>query len=68
MKRIDQIQSVVTPVDFSDNSKLIAESAVFMAGSFKANLVLLFVVQKFEDYSGFFVPQQQFPSFANQRS
>jgi len=63
MKRIDQIQSVVTPVDFSDNSKLIAESAVFMAGSFKANLVLLFVVQKFEDYSGFFVPQMSIPDF-----
>jgi len=63
MKRIDQIENVVTPVDFSDNSKLIAESAVFMAASFKANLVLLFVVQKFEDYSGFFVPQMSIPDF-----
>lgn len=63
MKRIDQIESVVTPVDFSDNSKLIAESAVFMASSFKADLVLLFVVQKFEDYSGFFVPQMSIPDF-----
>lgn len=63
MKRIEQIQHVVTPVDFSDNSKLIAESAVFMAGSFNANLVLLFVVQKFEDYSGFFVPQMSIPDF-----
>lgn len=63
MKRIEQIKNVVTPVDFSDNSKLIAESAVFMAGSFKAALVLLFVVQKFEDYSGFFVPQMSIPDF-----
>lgn len=63
MKRIDQIKTVVTPVDFSDNSKLIAESAVFMAGSFKARLLLLFVVQKFEDYSGFFVPQMSIPDF-----
>lgn len=63
MKRIDQIKTVVTPIDFSDNSKLIAESAVFMAGSFKAKLLLLFVVQKFEDYSGFFVPQMSIPDF-----
>jgi nucleotide-binding universal stress UspA family protein len=63
MKRIEQVKSVVTPVDFSDNSKLIAESAAFMAGSFKASLVLLFVVQKFEDYSGFFVPQMSIPDF-----
>jgi nucleotide-binding universal stress UspA family protein len=63
MKRIEQVKNVVTPVDFSDNSKLIAESAVFMAGSFKATLVLLFVVQKFEDYSGFFVPQMSIPDF-----
>jgi nucleotide-binding universal stress UspA family protein len=63
MKRIEQVANVVTPVDFSDNSKMIAESAAFMAGSFKANLVLLFVVQKFEDYSGFFVPQMSIPDF-----
>ena len=63
MKRIEQVKNVVTPIDFSDNSKLIAESAAFMAGSFKANLVLLFVVQKFEDYSGFFVPQMSIPDF-----
>ncbi len=63
MNRIEQVKNVVTPVDFSDNSKLIAETAAFMAGSFKANLVLLFVVQKFEDYSGFFVPQMSIPDF-----
>lgn len=63
MKRIDQVKTIITPVDFSDNSKLIAESAAFMAGNFKATLVLLFVVQKFEDYSGFFVPQMNIPDF-----
>ena len=63
MKRIEQIKNVVTPVDFSDNSKLIAESAAFLAASFKASLVLVFVVQKFEDYSGFFVPQMSIPDF-----
>ena len=63
MKRIAQVKNIVTPVDFSDNSKLIAESAAFMAGSLKATLILLFVVQKFEDYSGFFVPQMSIPDF-----
>ena len=61
MNRLEQIKRVVTPIDFSDNSKAIAESAVFMAASFQAELVLVFVVQKFEDYSGFFVPQMNVP-------
>lgn len=34
-----------------------------MAGSFHAALALVFVVQKFEDYSGFFVPQMNVPDF-----
>ncbi len=63
MKRIEKVKTIITPVDFSDNSKLIAESAAFMAGNFKATLILLFVVQKFEDYSGFFVPQMNIPDF-----
>lgn len=63
MKRIDQVKTVVTPIDFSDNSRLVAESAAFMAGSFNASLTLLFIVQKFEDYSGFFVPQMNIPDF-----
>ncbi len=60
---IGQVKTVITPIDFSDNSKLIAEYASYMAGSFKASLELLFVVQKFEDYSGFFVPQMNVPDF-----
>ncbi|MBU1140517.1 MAG: universal stress protein [Proteobacteria bacterium] len=63
MKRIEQIKKAVTPIDFSDNSKIIAESAAFIAGSFQASLALVFIVQKFEDYSGFFVPQMNIPDF-----
>ncbi|MEN8200571.1 MAG: universal stress protein [Thermodesulfobacteriota bacterium] len=63
MKQIAEVTRVVTPVDFSENSKLIAESAVYVAGKFEASLNLLFVVQKFEDYSGFFVPQMSIPDF-----
>ena len=63
MKRIGQVKTVITPIDFSDNSTLIAEYAAYLAGSFKASLVFIFVVQKFEDYSGFFVPQMNVPDF-----
>lgn len=62
MSIIKGIQRVVTPIDFSDNSALIAESAAYMAGKFGASLHLLFVVQNFEDYSGFFVPQMSMPT------
>lgn len=62
MSIIKGIQRVVTPIDFSDNSTLIAESAAYMAGKFGAALHLLFIVQNFEDYSGFFIPQMSMPT------
>jgi nucleotide-binding universal stress UspA family protein len=66
MKHIRSIKHVVTPIDFSDNSKLIADSAAFLAGKFGASLNLVFVVQNFEDYSGFFVPQMHMPNLEDE--
>jgi nucleotide-binding universal stress UspA family protein len=62
MSVMKEIKRVVTPVDFSDNSRLIAESAAYIAGKFGASMNLVFVVQNFDDYSGFFVPQMSLPS------
>ena len=62
MSFMDEIKRVVVPVDFSDNSKLIAESAGYLTGKFGASMHLVFVVQNFEDYSGFFVPQMTMPT------
>ena len=62
MAKLLNVRRVVTPIDFSDNSKLIAESAAYMAGKFNAAMYLVFVVQNFEDYSGFFVPQMSMPN------
>ncbi|MBW6521224.1 MAG: universal stress protein [Desulfoarculaceae bacterium] len=61
MKRIADIKRVITPIDFSENAPMVAESAAYVAGSFKASLRLIFVVQDFADYSGFFVPQMNAP-------
>ena len=62
MKKIMNIKKVVCPVDFSDNARLVAESAAYIAGTFKAAIHFVFVVQNFEDYSGFFVPQMAMPN------
>lgn len=62
MAIINEISKVVTPIDFSDNSRLIAESSAYFAGKFGASMNLVFVVQNFEDYSGFFVPQMTLPT------
>ena len=62
MKKISTIKTVVTPIDFSDNAGLVVESAAYMAGTFKAELHIIFIVQNFEDYSGFFVPQMNVPN------
>ncbi len=62
MKQIRDIKRVVTPIDFSDNSRLIADSSIYMASKYEAALYFVFVVQNFEDYSGFFVPQMHVPN------
>lgn len=62
MSKIMDVKRIVTPIDFSDNSKLIAESAGYFAGKVGAALYLVFVVQNFEDYSGFFIPQMNMPN------
>lgn len=62
MKQIQDIRRIVTPIDFSDNSRLIADSSMFMASKYEASLHIVFVVQNFEDYSGFFVPQMHVPN------
>ena len=56
------ITSILTPIDFSDNAGKIAKAAAYVAGTFKAELHLVFVVQNFEDYSGFFVPPINLPN------
>ena len=66
MKKVMNVKKVVCPIDFSDNSKLIAESAAYIAGTFKAEIHFLYIVQNFEDYSGFFVPQMAMPNLENE--
>lgn len=51
-----EIKSILTPIDFSENSQIIADAAIYVAGKFKAKLFFVFVVQDFEDYTGFMTP------------
>ena len=62
MEKNLNIRKVITPVDFSKNADFIARSAIYIAGAFKASLTFVFVVQNFEDYSGFFVPEMNMPN------
>ncbi len=66
MRRLKKIKTVVTPIDFSDNAGLVVESAAYMAGTFDAKLHVIFIVQNFEDYSGFFVPQVNVPNIEHE--
>jgi len=59
---MQEITTVLTPIDFSDNAGKIARAAAYVAGTFKADLHYIFVVQNFEDYSGFFVPPVTMPN------
>lgn len=51
-----EFRKILVPVDFSDNSSQLLRDAADIADKFGASLVVAFVVQSFEDYSGFFVP------------
>jgi nucleotide-binding universal stress UspA family protein len=53
---MQEIQKVLVPVDFSENSQKILQSALFFAKKCEAALTVVFVVQSIEDYSGFFIP------------
>lgn len=56
------IKRIVTPIDFSNNTETIVSTAACIAGKFSAYLDLIFVVQKFEDYTEFFTPPTNLPA------
>jgi len=60
---LDKVKKILVPVDFSDNSRKVFKSAANVAERFGAELLCLFVVQSFEDYSGFFVPHMPIVQF-----
>lgn len=51
-----EFRKIMVPVDFSENSPQLLRDAADIAEKFGAELSVVFVVQSFEDYSGFFVP------------
>lgn len=57
------IKKILVPVDFSENSQKILRAAEEFAVKFEASLVVVFVVQSFDDYSGFFVPHMPIAQF-----
>lgn len=60
---IEDISKILVPVDFSENSQKILREAQLFADKFKAQLVVVFVVQSIDDYSGFFVPHMPLAQF-----
>ncbi len=59
---MQEIKTILTPIDFSENTEKIVRSAAYVAGIFKAKLHFIFVVQNFENYSGFLVPPVSMPN------
>ncbi|MDH3348843.1 MAG: universal stress protein [Desulfobulbaceae bacterium] len=60
------VKNVLAPIDFSENSQKVAEAAAKITGRFDAHLYLVFVVQNFDDYSGFFVPPLNLPTLVEE--
>jgi nucleotide-binding universal stress UspA family protein len=58
-----EVKKVLVPVDFSENTKKILEAGGYFSGKCQAQLHVVFVVQSFDDYSGFFVPHMPVAKF-----
>jgi nucleotide-binding universal stress UspA family protein len=58
-----EIKKILVPVDFSENSMKILDAAGYFSDKCKAQLNVVFVVQSFDDYSGFFVPHMPVAKF-----
>lgn len=61
-----EVKKILVPVDFSENSKKILEAAGYFRDNCQAQLNVVFVVQSFEDYSGFFVPHMPIAKFEDE--
>ncbi|MDF1577202.1 MAG: universal stress protein [Desulfurivibrionaceae bacterium] len=59
-------KKIMVPIDFSENSPKVLQSAIDVAEKFEAALSIVFVVQSFEDYSGFFVPHMPISQFEDE--
>lgn len=57
------IKKILVPVDFSENSAKLMKSAEYFAKKHEARLAVVFVMQSFDDYSGFFVPHMPIAQF-----
>jgi len=53
---MEDIKRIVAPIDFSDNTEMIASTAACIAGKFSADLDFIFVAEGFEDYTAFRTP------------
>jgi len=60
------IKNILIPVDFSENSGKILQQGSEFAKKFGAKLTVVFVVQSFDDYSGFFVPHIPIAQFQDE--
>ena len=61
-----EFKKIMVPIDFSQNAPKVLQTAVEVAEKFDASLSIVFVVQSFEDYSGFFVPHMPISQFEDE--
>lgn len=63
---LQDTKKILVPVDFSENSQKILQSAIHVAKKFDAALTVLFVVQSIDHYSGFYIPHIPISQFEDE--
>lgn len=61
-----QVKKILCAVDFSEASKEVAGYAAYMAGSLKAEVLVLYVAPSLSQYVGFHVPPSSIESFVKE--
>ncbi len=59
-------KKILIPIDFSENSPRLLQAAADVGKKLDCELCAVFVVQSFEDYSGFFVPHMPINQFEDE--
>lgn len=59
-------KKILVPIDFSENAPKLLLAAADVGTKLNCELCVVFVVQSFEDYSGFFVPHMPISQFEDE--
>ncbi|MCD6389215.1 MAG: universal stress protein [Desulfobulbaceae bacterium] len=63
---MNEIKTILVPIDFSDNSEKILQGAIYMAGKLGAKMQVIFVAEDLSTYSRLAIPHTSLKQFQDE--